>query len=93
MAGRDPMLSGLFYLPNTCQNLDVTPESALALIRGLGEYSEPMSKEIPDRARRAPFRDDTVEKSRKISRTVVGVTRPSSGDFNGVISKRAVSSI
>ena len=40
MAGSSPLLSGLFYITETRPNLDVTPESALALIRGLGEYSE-----------------------------------------------------
>ena len=36
MAGLDPLLSDLFYLRDARPNLDVAPESALALIRGLG---------------------------------------------------------
>ena len=37
---RRALLSGLFYLRDIRSNLHVTPESALALIRGPGEYSE-----------------------------------------------------
>jgi len=41
----------------------------LALIRGLGEYPDSLLDRIPDRARRAPFRDDGGERSRKLNRT------------------------
>ena len=61
IAGSRPVLSGLFYLRDIRSNLDVTPESALALIRGLGEYPDSLLGQIPDRARRAPFRDDGGE--------------------------------
>gem|GEM_PF-5723440 len=54
----------------TCAILGVTPESALALIRGLAGDWGFGCIEIPDRAPTAPFRDD-VEKLRKINRTVV----------------------
>jgi len=36
MAWLEPLLSGLFYFADSRPNLDVTPESALALIRGPG---------------------------------------------------------
>ncbi|MBI4724653.1 MAG: DNA polymerase Y family protein, partial [Rhodomicrobium sp.] len=44
------------------QGIGVTPESAKALIRGLSEDSDSVSGKIPDRAQRAPFRDDVIEK-------------------------------
>jgi hypothetical protein len=58
--------------------LDVTSESALALIRGLPQYLGSSFCKFPDSARKAHFRDDDVENSAELNRTAVGSTRPSS---------------
>jgi hypothetical protein len=56
--------------------LDVTPESALALIRGLPQYFGSSFCEIPDNARKAHFRDDDVENIAELNRTAVRQARP-----------------
>ena len=70
-----PLPSGLLYFTDTRTNLDVAPESALALIRGLSaQYSGFVWGQIPDRARRAPFRDDDVEIAAELNRTAMAFT-------------------
>ena len=58
MAGSEGNAFRLIWL---AQYSAVTPESAFALIRGLDEYLDSLSGQIPDRARRAPFRDDLAK--------------------------------
>jgi len=81
-AASTALLSGLFYITDIRSNLVVTPESAFALVRGLGAiltYSGFVWGEIPDRTRRAPFRDDDVEIAAELNRTAVGTC----GDLRG----------
>ena len=60
------MLSGSRFFCNTVPAHVVTPERALALIRGLAQRFALIRCKIADKARSGPFRDDNVEMSGEI---------------------------
>ncbi len=78
MAGLDPRLSGLFYLHGIRFYTDVIPENASAFIRDLYGYYAMAFGTIPDRAPKAPFRDDAIGIVGELNRIAGGLTRPSS---------------